>query len=63
VDLFSPLLPAAQVGLAQALRGAGDIDGSLRAYDEALRDWSAADQDLPMLRAAIGSRGAVRSQR
>jgi eukaryotic-like serine/threonine-protein kinase len=63
VDLFSPLLPAAQLGLAQALSGAGDMEGSLRAYDEVLREWSAADQDLPILRAALTARAAVRSQR
>ena len=63
VDPFSPLLPAAQLGLAQALRGAGDSDGSARVYEDLLREWSAADQDLPMLRAALSSRAAVRSQR
>jgi len=63
VDPFSPLLPAAQVGLAEAARGAGDVDGSIRAYDEFLRNWSGADQDLPMFRTAMSSRSAVRSQR
>ena len=63
VDLFSPLLPAARIGLAEALRGAGDREGSVREYDAVLTDWSAADQDLAMLRAALSTRAALRSQR
>jgi eukaryotic-like serine/threonine-protein kinase len=59
VDPFSPLLPAAQLGLARALRGAGDHAGSAAAYDLLLREWQQADDDLPMLRHARAERSAT----
>jgi eukaryotic-like serine/threonine-protein kinase len=61
VDPFSPLLPSAQLGLARALRGAGDTRGSIAAYDSLLKDWQQADEDLPILRHARSERSAVTS--
>ena len=62
VDLFSPLLPMAQLGLARALRGDGDTQAATKAYDAVLTGWNAADGDLPMLRAAQDERQRLSRQ-
>ena len=51
-DLFSPLLPMAQLGLARALGQRGQRLESRQAYDALLAIWTAADRDLPALAAA-----------
>lgn len=49
-DPFSPLVPLAQLGAARALARAGAVGESRKAYDELLRTWVSADQDLPVFR-------------
>ena len=45
----SPLYPLARLGLARALRMAGDIPASRVAYQTLFQDWRNADADLPAL--------------
>ncbi|BCS34855.1 hypothetical protein TBR22_A40810 [Luteitalea sp. TBR-22] len=45
-DPFSPLVPMAQLGLAESLLAAGDRAGSRQAFDVLLQWWRAAD-DVP----------------
>ena len=47
-DPFSPLLPAAQLGLARALAAAGDRQGSRQAYETLRGWWANADEDMPL---------------
>ena len=58
-DPFSPLVPAAQLGLARALAASGDADGSRRAYDLLLRWWDRADADMTMAQTARRERDAL----
>jgi len=51
--------PVAAVGLARALAAGGDRAGAARAYDDFLKYWSGADQDLPLLQAARRERAAL----
>jgi eukaryotic-like serine/threonine-protein kinase len=60
VDPFSPLLPAARLGLARALAQSGDAAGARREFDAFLKDWSGADADVPMLKAARTERAALK---
>jgi len=46
---FSPFYALANLGLARALRVAGDINVSLQAYRRFLNDWADADPDIPIL--------------
>jgi DNA-binding winged helix-turn-helix (wHTH) protein/tetratricopeptide (TPR) repeat protein len=48
-DLFSPFHAVAPVGLARALAMAGDLTGSLAAYERFLSAWAEADEDVPVL--------------
>ena len=49
VDPFSPYYAVAPVGLARARAMAGDVTGSLRAYEQFLHQWTEADPDIPIL--------------
>jgi Tfp pilus assembly protein PilF len=51
-DPFSPLVALSQLGLARSLACSGDAAASRRAYEEFLRTWASADQDVPILRQA-----------
>ena len=46
---FSPFHAAALVGLARGRALAGDVAGSLQAYDAFLAGWANADEDVPIL--------------
>ena len=48
-DPFSPFYAVAPLGLARARAMAGDLAGSLRAYEQFLHEWTAADPDVPIL--------------
>ena len=52
VDPFSPFVPLSALGAARALARNGAYDESRKAYDDLLRMWASADQDLPVLRQA-----------
>ena len=56
---LSPWVAFAQLGLARALRGAGDVDGSRAAYDAVIEWMKDADQDAPILVAARRERAAL----
>jgi eukaryotic-like serine/threonine-protein kinase len=51
-DPFSPLIPAAQLGLARALARAGRTAESVRTYEALIGGWKDADPDLPVLQLA-----------
>ena len=51
--------PTASVGLARALAAGGDRAGAQRAYDDFLKYWSGADQDVPLLQEARRERAAL----
>lgn len=53
-DPFSPFHAVASLGLARARVMAGDIAGSVQAYERFLSDWRDADTDTPLLRDARG---------
>ena len=48
-DPFSPFYAVAPVGMARALAMAGDVAGSLLAYEQFFRGWAGADPDVPVL--------------
>jgi DNA-binding winged helix-turn-helix (wHTH) protein/tetratricopeptide (TPR) repeat protein len=48
-DPFSPFVAVARLGLGRALAMAGDVPGSLRAYEHAFAAFTEADADLPAL--------------
>ena len=48
-DPFSPFHAVASLGLARGCRMAGNVAGSLRAYERFLAGWSDADPDVPEL--------------
>jgi len=48
-DPFSPFCAAAPLGLARARAIAGNITGSMQAYEYFLNAWSGADPDVPIL--------------
>jgi hypothetical protein len=52
VDPFSPFYAIAPLGLARARAMAGDVPGSLQAYERFLGQWANADPEVPILRAA-----------
>jgi eukaryotic-like serine/threonine-protein kinase len=56
---FSPWDPIARLGLARALRDAGDVPRSLAAYDAFLAHWKDADSGLPLPAVARRERAAV----
>jgi tetratricopeptide (TPR) repeat protein len=56
---LSPWIPYARLGLARALRDAGDTSGSRAAYDAALAAMPTADSDAPLLVAARRERAAL----
>lgn len=58
-DPFSPLIPAAQLGLARELAAGGDLEGSRRAYDVLLDWWAGADADFHLARVARQERAAI----
>lgn len=49
LDLYSPLYPMAQLGLARALARSGDAAKSRVAYQNLFAFWKDADRDLPPL--------------
>jgi eukaryotic-like serine/threonine-protein kinase len=49
VDPFSPFHAVARLGLARARAAAGDLAGSLQAYEQLLSQWADADPDVPLL--------------
>ncbi|MCX6551863.1 MAG: hypothetical protein NTY02_12850, partial [Acidobacteria bacterium] len=55
----SPWVPFARLGLARALRAAGDIRGSRAAYDADLESMNSAEPDTPLLVAARQERAAL----
>jgi tetratricopeptide (TPR) repeat protein len=57
--VVSRWVPFARLGLARALRDAGDVAGSLAAYDAFLESWKNADADAPLLIAARQERAAL----
>jgi DNA-binding winged helix-turn-helix (wHTH) protein/tetratricopeptide (TPR) repeat protein len=62
VGSTSPWVPFARLGLARALRDAGDVTGSLPAYDAFLDSMKSADADAPLLVAARRERAALVSR-
>jgi serine/threonine protein kinase/tetratricopeptide (TPR) repeat protein len=58
-DPFSPVIPVSQLGLARALAAAGASADSRHAYEELMRTWASADQDLPVLRQAREERSRL----
>jgi eukaryotic-like serine/threonine-protein kinase len=46
---FGPEPALAQLGLARAHAGAGDVEKARRAYQDFLAEWKDADSDLPLL--------------
>jgi DNA-binding winged helix-turn-helix (wHTH) protein/tetratricopeptide (TPR) repeat protein len=60
VAAMSPWVPFSQLGLARALRDAGEIEKSLAAYDAFLESWKDADADATLLLAARRERAALR---
>jgi tetratricopeptide (TPR) repeat protein len=48
-DPFSPFYAVAPLGLARALAMAGNVPGSLQAYEQFLAGWKSADPDVPVL--------------
>ena len=48
-DPFSPFYAVAPLGLARARAIAGDVAGSLQAYEQFLAAWAEADPDIPVL--------------
>lgn len=52
IDPGSPQLTLARLGLARALRVAGDVAGARREYQALLAAWKDADPDMPALLAA-----------
>ena len=48
-DPFSPFHAVAPLGLARACATAGDLDQSLKAYEQFLTEWTEADRDVPVL--------------
>jgi DNA-binding winged helix-turn-helix (wHTH) protein/tetratricopeptide (TPR) repeat protein len=48
-DPFSAFYAVAPLGLARALALAGDVAGSVEAYDAFIADWADADPDIPVL--------------
>jgi eukaryotic-like serine/threonine-protein kinase len=55
----NPWTTFARVGLARALRAAGDTERSAAAYDAFLASWKAADPGVPLLVAARRERAAL----
>ena len=51
-DPFSPVCALAPLGVARALRAAGEHDQAAEAYKVFLEAWREADEDLPVLAAA-----------
>ena len=51
-DPFSPFHAVASLGLARACAMAGNVPGSLHAYDSFLTAWAEADADVPVLNEA-----------
>ena len=51
-DPFSPVCALAPLGVARALRAAGEHDQAAEAYKVFLEAWREADEDLPILAAA-----------
>jgi DNA-binding winged helix-turn-helix (wHTH) protein/tetratricopeptide (TPR) repeat protein len=60
VDPFSPLYAVAPLGLARARALAGDMEGSLQAYEQFLGQWADADPDIPLLLEARKERAQLR---
>jgi DNA-binding winged helix-turn-helix (wHTH) protein/tetratricopeptide (TPR) repeat protein len=56
---LSPWVAFARLGLARALRDAGDVGANLAAYDSVLDSMKAADADAPLLVAARRERAAL----
>ena len=56
---LSPWVAYARLGLARALRDAGDAAGSRAAYDALLAPMTTADANAPMLIAARRERAAL----
>jgi hypothetical protein len=57
---LSPWAAFGRLGLARALREAGDVEGSRAAYDAVIEWMKNADQDAPVLIAARRERGALK---
>ncbi len=55
----SPWVPFARLGLARALRNAGDVTGSAAAYDALIDAMKTADADVPLLVFAVRERAAL----
>jgi hypothetical protein len=58
----SPWVALARIGLARALRQAGDVEGSSAAYTAVLDDMKNADPDAPLLVAARRELAGLRSR-
>jgi tetratricopeptide (TPR) repeat protein len=58
-----PLSPLAQLGLARAYRSTGNLDKAGKAYDDLLKLWEDADDDLPSLRQAKSEYAKLQSFR
>jgi hypothetical protein len=48
-DPFSPFYAAALVGAARAQAMAGNVAGSLQAYEQFFVAWTSADAEIPLL--------------
>ncbi len=59
-DPFSPFNAVAPLHLARARAMAGDLAGSLRAYERFLAAWQDADPDVPVLFEAMGEYDRVK---
>jgi DNA-binding winged helix-turn-helix (wHTH) protein/tetratricopeptide (TPR) repeat protein len=59
IEPASPWVVFARLGLARALREAGDPARSLEAYDAFLDSWKDADPEAPLLKVARRERAAV----
>ena len=58
-----PLSPLAQLGLARAYSRTGDLDKAGNAYNDSLKLWKYADDDLPSLRQAKSEYAKLQSFR
>jgi eukaryotic-like serine/threonine-protein kinase len=59
IEPSSPWVAFARLELARALREAGDVAGSVAAYDAFLESWKHADPDVALLAVARRERAAV----
>jgi hypothetical protein len=53
------MYPLAHVGLARSLVAQGRLEEARREFDAFLELWSAADREIPMLRAAHAERARI----